>query len=132
MCIHPIINISCVKPYHNHLLGQPVTAPSPSNVTEDRKEEYEVEYIIDLHYKGKHLEYLVQWKGWSETDWTWELVSNLENTTGAVLDFHASHPSTPHHLQGISPFVFLQLFHYVRSSPPVTSLAPFDCLEVDP
>ena len=94
--------------------------------------EYEVEYVVDSHYKGKRLQYLVHWKGWSETDHTWEPVSNLGNTAVAVRDFHASHPSTPHHLRGISAFDFLQVFCYVRSSPPVTSLAPFDCLEVDP
>ena len=132
MHIHPVVNISCVKPYHNCLPGQPVSAPSPSIVMEDHEEEYEVEFVVDSWYKGKHLEYLVHWKGWSETDCTWEPVSNLGNATVAVHDFHASHPSALCRLHGISPFDFLQLFCYVGSLPPVTSLAPFDCLEVDP
>ena len=132
MCIHPIVNISRVKPYCECLLGQPVTAPGPSNIMEDHKEEYEVKRIVDLHHKGKCLEYLVHWKGWSETDWTWEPVSNLGNATTAVQDFHTSHSLALRHLQGISPFNFLQLFCYVRSSPPVTFLAPFDRLEVNP
>ena len=132
MHIHLVVNISCVKPYRDRLLGQPVSAPGPSNVTEDHEEEYEVEYVVDSRYKGKHLEYLVHWKGWSETDRTWELVSNLGNTDAVVRDFHASHPSAPRRLRGISPFNFLQLFRYVGSSPPVTSLVLFDHLEVDP
>ena len=132
MRIHPVVNISCVKPYCDHLLGQPVSAPSPSIVMEDREEEYEVEYVVDSWYKGKHLEYLVHWKGWSDADRTWEPVSNLGNAAGVVHDFHTSHPSAPCRLHGISPFDFLQLFCYVGSSPPVTSLAPFDHLEVDP
>ena len=132
MRIHPVINISRVKPYRKRLLGQPVTTPGPSNVTEDREEEYEVKNIVDSHYKGKHLEYLVQWKGWSETDRTWEPASNLGNADDAVRDFHVAHPAAPRCLRGISPFNFLQLFHYVGSSPPVTSQAPFDRLEVDP
>ena len=132
MRIHPVVNISRIKPYRDHLPGQPVSAPGPSNITEDRDEEYEVEYVVDSWYKGKHLEYLVHWRGWSETDRTWEPLSNLGNTADVVRDFHASHPSAPRRLRGISPFNFLQLFCYVRSSPPVTSLAPFDCLEVDP
>ena len=132
MRIHPVVNISCVKPYRNRLPGQPVSAPGPSNVTEDCNEEYEVDYVVDSRYKGKCLEYLVHWKGWSDTDRTWEPVSNLGNAGAAVHDFHASHPSAPRHLHGISPFNFLQPFHYVGSSPPVTSLAPFDRLEVDP
>ena len=91
-----------------------------------------MEYVVDSQYKGKHLEYLVHWKGWSETDCTWEPVSNLGNATVTVRDFHASHPSALCHLHGISPFDFLQLFCYVGSSPPVTLLVPFDHLEVDP
>ena len=132
MRIHPVVNVSRVKPYHERLPGQPVTAPGPSNVTEDRDKEYEVENIVDSRYKGKRLEYLVQWKGWSETDRTWEPVSNLGNAADAVRDFHTTHPAAPHRLRGISPFAFLQLFRYVGSSPPVTSLALFDRLEVDP
>ena len=50
MCIHPVVNISHIKPYHERLLGQPVTAPGPSNVMEDREVEYEVEYIVDSRY----------------------------------------------------------------------------------
>ena len=132
MRIHLVINISCVKPYHDRLLGQPVSAPGPSTVTEDREEEYEVEYIVDSWYKGQCLEYLIHWKGWSDTDHTWEPLGNLANEANAVSAFHVKHPSAPHHLCGISPFNFLQLFCYVGSSPPVTLLTPFDCLEVDP
>ena len=109
-----------------------MTAPGPSNVTEDREEEYEVERIVDSRYKGKRLEYLVHWKGWSDSDRTWEPVSNLGNAADAVRDFHAAHPAAPRRLCGIMPFNFLQLFRYVGSSPPVTSLALFDRLEVDP
>ena len=132
MRIHPVVNIFRVKPYHDRLPGQPVSAPGPSNVTEDRNEEYKVDHVVDSWYKGKRLEYLVHWKGWSDTDRTWELVSNLGNAAAAVRDFHASHPAAPCHLCGISPFNFLQLFRYVGLSPPVTLLALFDRLEVDP
>ena len=132
MRIHRVINISHIKPYCDRLPGQPVSAPGPSNVTEDRDEEYEVDYVVDSRYKGKHLEYLVHWKGWSDTDRTWEPVSNLGNAGAAVHDFHTSHPSAPRRLRGISLFNFLQLFRYVGSSPPVTLLVPFDRLEVDP
>ena len=132
MRIHPVVNISRIKPYHNRLSGQPVSAPGPLLVTVDCNEEYKVECVVDSWYKGKCLEYLVHWKGWSETDQTWEPLSNLGNANDAVRDFHASHPSTPCRLRSISPFNFLQLFCYVGSSPPVTPLALFDRLEVDP
>ena len=132
MRIHPVVNISRIKPSRDRLPGQPMSAPGPSIVTEDRDEEYEVEFVVDSRYKGKCLEYLIHWRGWSDTDCTWELVSNLGNAAAAVRNFHASHPSAPRRLRGISPFNFLQLFHCVGSLPLVTSLAPFDRLEVDP
>ena len=132
MCIHLVINVSHIKPYRNRLLGQPVSAPGPSNVMEDHEEEYKVDYIVDSQYKGKHLEYLVHWKGWSNMDCTWEPLGNLANAADVVSAFHQRCPSALRRLCSISPFNFLQLFRYVGSSPPVTSLTPFDRLEVDP
>ena len=132
MHIHPVVNISHVKPYCECLLGQPVSSPGPSNITEDRDEEYKVDYVVDSQYRGKHLEYLIHWKGWSDLDRTWEPLGNLANAAAAVSVFHTQHPSALCCLRGISPFDFLQLFCYVGSSPPVTLLMPFDCLEVDP
>ena len=132
MHIHPVVNISHVKPYQERLPGQPVTVPGPIHVTEDHDEEYKVEQIMDSWYKGKHLEYLVHWKGWSDSNRTWEPLANLDNVADVVHNFHARQPSAPQCLCSISPFDFLQLFRYVRSSPPVTSLTLFDHLEVDP
>ena len=94
--IHPVVNISRVKPYLGLLLpGQPVSHPGLIHVTEDCNEEYEVDTIIDSHiYKGK-LQHLVHWKGYDESERTWEPVSNLKNSPEIVEQFHASHPSTP-------------------------------------
>ena len=59
MRIHPVINISHLKPYKEHLPGQLTVCPGPMEVTEDRDEEYEVEQIIDSHWKGRCLKYLI-------------------------------------------------------------------------
>ena len=47
MKIHPVINISRVKPYKEHLEGQPTFKPGPVQVTEDREIKFKVESIID-------------------------------------------------------------------------------------
>ena len=52
MQIHPVINISCLKSYKEHLPGQLTECPGPMEVTEDRDEEYEVEWIVDSCWKG--------------------------------------------------------------------------------
>ena len=97
--IHPVVNISRVKPYLGPLPGQPVSRPGPIHVTEDCDEEYEVDTIVDSRiYKGK-LQYLVHWKGYDESERTWEPVSNLKNSPEIVDQFHKSHPSAPRRLR---------------------------------
>ena len=93
--IHPVVNISRVQPYFSLLPHQPVSHPGPIHVTEDHNKIYEVDIIIDSHiYKGK-LQYLVHWKGYNESERTWEPVSNLKNSPEIVEQFHISHPSAP-------------------------------------
>ena len=96
--IHPVVNISRVKPYLGLLPGQPVSRPGPIHVTEDRDEEYEVDAIIDSHIYKRKLQYLVHWKGYDESERTWEPVSNLKNSPEIVEQFHKSHPSAPRRL----------------------------------
>ena len=118
--IHPVVNISRVKPYLGPLTGQPVSRPGPIHVTEDRDEEYEVDAIIDSRiYKGK-LQYLVHWKGYDESERTWEPVANLRNSLEIVEHFHASHPSAPRRLR-MAQADFDSLF----SSMPVNLCDPF-------
>ena len=95
MKIHPVVNISWVKPYKERLEGQPTFKPGPVQVTEDREIEFKVESTIDSRWKGRHLEYLVHWKGYSEEDCTWEPKGNLSNTLYAMKDFHRSKPNAP-------------------------------------
>ena len=97
--IHPVVNISRLKPYLGPLPGQPISHPGPIHVTEDRDEEYKVDTIIDSWiYKGK-LQYLVHWKGYDKSERTWELVSNLKNSPEVIGQFHKSHPSAPRRLR---------------------------------
>ena len=48
MCIHPVVNISCVQPYKELLEGQTSIRPGPVKVTEDREIEYKVDHVIDV------------------------------------------------------------------------------------
>ena len=88
MKIHLVVNISYVKLYKERLPGQPLQKPGPITVTEDHDIEYEVDYIIDSHWKGKRLEYLVHWSGFNDKDCIWELEGQLENTRDVIIDFH--------------------------------------------
>ena len=121
MEIHPVVNISRVKPYHDRLEGQPSHWPGPVNVTKDRDNEWEVDRIIDSRYKNKKLEFLIHWKGYEDTDHTWELKSNLSNAKEALTDFYHANPSSPRALS-IPPEDFLLLFQ--KRPEPFTTLHP--------
>ena len=92
MHIHPVVNISRVRPYKEPLKGQTSIWPGPVKVTEDREIEYEVDHIVDVWKKGQHMEYLVHWKGYTEEDCTWEPKDNLGNTKAALDLFHERNP----------------------------------------
>ena len=130
--IHPVVNISQVKPYRKRLEGQPTFKPGPVQVTEDREVEFEVDYIIDSRYKGWHLEYLVHWKGYSDEDQTWEPKSNLSNTLDVIKDFHCSKPNAPWSLNMLQTD-FYSLFAYCGKPIPEIdqTCLPFDQLDVD-
>ena len=132
MQIHPVVNVSSVKPYCDRLEGQPSHRLGPVNITEDRDNEWEVDRIIDSHYKNKKLEFLVHWKGYNDTDRTWEPNSNLGNAKEALNDFYHANLSAPRAIS-IPPEDFFLLFQ--KRPEPFTTLhpkqIPFDRLEVD-
>ncbi|SGY38977.1 BQ5605_C003g02116 [Microbotryum silenes-dioicae] len=59
-------------------------AAEPAAIIVQGNEEWEVERIVDEKGKGKRKKFLVKWKGWADSDNTWEPRSHLEET--AALD----------------------------------------------
>ena len=88
MHIHPTINITYLKPYHEGEDEFPSREEAedrpPAIVTEDNgAEEFEVECIRDARInrrRGGRKEWLVKWKGWPDHESTWEPKENLEGT----------------------------------------------------
>ncbi|KIN98762.1 hypothetical protein M404DRAFT_31083 [Pisolithus tinctorius Marx 270] len=126
--IHPVVNVSRVKPYKGPLEGQTVTCPGPV-VGHEGDEEFEVDYVADSRLKRNRLEYLVHWKGYHDEDRTWEPESALKSAPGAVRDFHRRNPSAPRKLHGMNSSLFASLFKPLEN---FTDTVPvFNCLEVD-
>jgi len=48
-----------------------------SSSSEESENEFQVEAVVDKRMKGKKVQYLLKWKGYSDADNTWENVSNL-------------------------------------------------------
>ena len=96
--IHPVVNVSCVKPYLGPLPGQPVSWPGPMQVSEERNEEYEVDYIVASHIYRRQPQYLLHWKGYEDYECTWEPASNVKNAPLVVERFYKENPSAPRKL----------------------------------
>jgi len=83
--IHPVVNVSRVQRYRNQVEGQKKEWPVP--VIIEREEEYKVEKILNKKkFRGKD-QYLVQWKGYTAEEDTWELRENLRNVEDLVREF---------------------------------------------
>ena len=92
--IHPVVNVSQVKPYLGLLPGQPVSWPGLVHVSEECNEEYEVDYIVASCIYKWQLQYLVHWKGYEEHKRTWEPSSNLKNSPLVVEHFYKENPAS--------------------------------------
>ena len=91
--IHPVVNVSHVKPYLGPLFSQPVSWPSLVHISKEHDKEYEVEYIVASCIYRHQLQYLVHWKGYKEHEHTWEPASNVKNAPLVVECFYKENPS---------------------------------------
>ncbi len=71
--IHDVFHASLLMPYHEtHAHGPNFTCPPPDLI--NGEDEYEVEWIVAHRQFGqsKKLQYLIKWKGYPESNNTWE------------------------------------------------------------
>ena len=112
--IHPVVNVSHVRPYiEPHIPQQTTIAPPPVEIKGEF--EYEVEQILDSRlYRGK-LQYLVKWLGYTEEHNTWEPADNLEHAQEAIDLFHQTHPSAPRRIRSLSLSLFRPIENFTET-----------------
>jgi len=87
--MHPVIWVGYLKRYK----GQGIAPPNP-DYDDDGNPLYEVEDIIKDRYFYGTREYLVQWKGYSEDERTWEREDELQrHAKDALAEYLAEHPA---------------------------------------
>ena len=97
--IHPVFHIDLLTPYKETIThGANYQRPPPDLV--DNEEEYEVETILDLRLFGrcKHLQYLVKWKGYPDSDNMWVDKDDIF-TEDKVWEFKRLNPATKTHIR---------------------------------
>jgi hypothetical protein len=93
MQIHPTLNVSRLKAYHDGRVAFPLrtradTRPPPALTSSDG-DDYEVESILAKRGKGARTQYLVRWRGWPVWEATWERRQNLDGAAEALDTFEA-------------------------------------------
>ena len=97
MRIHPVFHVSLLEPKPSTTIPALSSPPPPDPITIDDEEEFEVAAILDSRLFGRRrqLQYLVDWKGYSTADRTWEPLSNVANSSELLADFHRKYPQKP-------------------------------------
>lgn len=96
--VHPVFHINRLSLWKGNKING-ILPPPPEPVEVEGEEEYEVEEVLDSKVHGKGLRYLVKWKGYDESENSWEPVKNLKNAQVKVKEFHWRHPSAPRPVQ---------------------------------
>jgi len=88
--IHPIFHTFLLTPYvktNEH--GANYMWPPPDMI--EGEEQYEVEAIRAHRWQNNKLRYLIKWKGYPESDNTWEPVGNIQALL-LTREYHEAHP----------------------------------------
>jgi len=92
--IHPVINISQLKPYHDGAKEFPHRSPAPSrpppvtaHPTMASESEWEAEEILDSRIERNKTKYLVKWAGYPREESTWEPIANLNNSKRLIKEY---------------------------------------------
>ena len=135
--IHPMFHASLLSPYCKTPSHGPNFSRLPPNLIND-EEEYEVEQIkVHRNFsKLKHLQYLIKWKGYPESDNTWESATDvhapdlvkqyhkccpLQKIKGRLLSLLLSSPSPLHTLSTTILTQPQSLLHYPHYHPSTRS-----------
>jgi Chromo (CHRromatin Organisation MOdifier) domain len=95
MKIHDVFHVSLLDPYKSSSIPAHSFPPAPPPLyVQDDQEYWEVENILDSKFIGRRLYYLVKWKGFPDSDNSWQPRSNIP-ARALIQKYHKNNPSRP-------------------------------------
>ena len=83
--IHPVVNVRRIVKYRKQIEGQTKIPLPLVEVAGEKK--YEIEEILDRQERRGKMKYLVEWKGYTAEENTWEGLENLKNAMKKIEEF---------------------------------------------
>src|SRR5713226_288802 len=131
--IHDVFHASLLLPYQENAVHGPNFSRPPPDLIQG-VEEYEVEHLINhrRHGRARTLQYFVKWKGYPESDNTWESAQDI-HAPDLVKQYHQRYPledkrGTQRKKKASSRLRLAALCRTLRTSPlpasPTNSLFP--------
>jgi len=94
--VNPVFNVSKLEAYREDPSNPNFPVPPPDLI--DGEPEWEVEEIQDAKFTMNRLLFLVKWKGWPDSESSWEPEDNLVNSPEVIQEFYHTHPEATRQL----------------------------------
>ncbi len=90
--IHDVFHASLLSPYQENVVHGPNFSKPPPDLIQGA-EEYEVEHLVNhrRHGRSRTLQYFVKWKGYPESDNTWESLQDI-HAPDLLKKYHQRYP----------------------------------------
>jgi hypothetical protein len=92
--LHDVFHVSLLDAVKPTSLSPRMPPPPPALYIKDDQEYFEIGDILDSKHIGHRLHYLVKWKGFPDSENSWEPLINIP-AHGLIKEFHRRNPGKP-------------------------------------